>query len=760
MGCDAADINNDGLIDLAVVDMAPDDHIKSKTTMGRMNPRGVEFLTVDIGFHHQHMFNSLQLNRGNGKFSDIGLMSGTSKTDWSWAALLADFDNDGDKDYFITNGYYRLTRNNDWKLMLKEEEKKGRYALTNEDYYNLLLSTPQNKIPNYFFENEGNLHFLNRSEDWADPIETFSTGAAYSDLDADGDLDIIVNNIADEALLYRNNSNLTNNSFSTLNLINTKDKVPIQHSKVTLYAQGIKQFLELTNSRGYQSGVDNQLHFGVKEAVIVDSIIVEWLDGTVNRLSNIPVNQLITVDKKDGKRKSDQRKLDLTLLEEYPVSQLGINYKHRENSFNDFKKEILLPHKQSQMGPALAVGDANGDGLEDFYIGGAKGTSGMLYGQSNKGTFYPAVQTLWEKNKQSEETDALFFDADQDGDLDLYVACGGGGDFEPKSPALQDRLYINDGKGSFARALSALPPMNNNSSTVKAADFDNDGDLDLFVGGRGVPGRYPQPDRSYLLRNDGSKFADVTSELIPDLQQSGMISDVIWSDFDQDDWMDLIVVGEWMPIRFFKNKKGTFKEVSNQTGLGNTNGWWYSIEKIDWNSDNYPDFVIGNVGKNTKYKASKEKPLYLYANDFDNSGSLDIVLASHYKGKLVPIRGRQCSSEQMPFINEKFPTYQEFAEASLHDILDPIAIKEAASFQAQHFESIILENKGNGKFSWHVLPTYAQLAPVRDILVCDINQDHIDDIILVGNMFGTEVETPRYDAGMGLILQGDRLEGV
>jgi len=755
MGCDIADINNDGLLDVGVLDMAANDHVRSKTLMASMNPTFFNALVDQLGYQRQYMFNSLQLNNGNGTFSNIANLSGTAKTDWSWSALFADLDNDGYKDYLVTNGFRRYTLDNDFQIALRKAKNdyRGNIPLTKrKELYNLM---PQIKLANYAFHNKGDLSFENMAKAWGLNKPSYSNGSVYADLDLDGDLDLVINNIDQKAFVYRNNSEkLSSNNYLRVNLIDDSKGSAFYNAKVYIYYNNEQQVLEYAPTRGYQSSVEHNLHFGLGEQEIVDRLVVKWLDGSETVLEDIAANQKLDIHKAKGsKRTLTHTKPSIFTLAD--TKELGIQFSHRENNFDDFSLEGLLPHRQSQLGPFSAVADVNGDGLEDFFIGGASGQPGRLYLQMKNGTFNAAPHQPWVKDAASEDMNSLFFDADGDKDLDLYIVSGGAGEFKVDSPELQDRLYINNGTGKFVKDENALPEILVSGQQVKAADIDRDGDLDLFIGGRIIPGKYPYSPKSYLLENRGGKFIDITKKWAPELENVGLVTDFLFTDFNQDDKPDLIVIGEWMKICMMENKGDVFADVSSKYSTNNLLGWWYSIEEGDFNEDGKPDYLIGNIGKNTKFKASSEEPFHIFTNDFDDNGDQDIVLSNYYKGKKVPVRGRECSSGEMPFIKDKCPSYKSFAEASLEDIYGEKKLAKAKHLESNEFKTILLLSQSDGLYEQVKLPNEVQMSPVNRFLILDSNKDGHQDIILAGNMFHTEVETPRYDSGRGLLLEGD-----
>ena len=743
MGSDYADLNNDLLPDLFVVEMASEDHVRSKQNMATMNTRSFNNL-VKNDYHHQYMVNTLQQNRGNGKFSEIAQITGLAKTDWSWTPLIADFDNDGLKDIFITNGILKDMANQDFRTELNKRFA-GKIQPT---FKEITALQPSTKLRNYGFKNEGNLNFTKNPKNWGLKEKTQSNGAAYADFDNDGDLDLVINNINDTPLLYQNND--TNNFIQIKLNGNAKNKFAIG-SKITITANNTTQYQELYTSRGFISSVQNIINFGVDNAKIIDEILIEWPNKNITKLTNVEANQIISVNQENA---SPLEKINQvqpkTFLKKSSPSQQGIVYKHIENEFDDYKEQILLPHSQSTNGPFIDKSDVNGDGLEDFFIGGAKDQSGELYIQNENGSFKKQNTKTWQNDKQYEDLGVLFLDIDNDNDNDLYVVSGGA-EFEANSNLYQDRIYINDGKGNFSKDKNVLPKINSSGQTIKASDIDGDGDLDLFVGGRVIPNKYPYAPESYILINENGKFYNKTETVAPAIKNVGLVTDAIFSDYDNDNDEDLIIVGEWMPITIFENNNGTFKPIVNDS-LKNTEGLWFSIESTDIDGDGDMDYFVGNLGLNTKYKASAKKPFNVFCDDFDNSGTYDIVLTSNYKGTLVPSRGRECSSQQMPFIKDKFPTFNEFAEASLEDIYGKDALDKALHLKVKMLNSVFLENNGNGNFTIKSLPKMLQIAPIMDFEFIDLNNDKRKEIIAIGNHYNAEVETVRYDASLGSIL--------
>ncbi len=744
MGSDTGDINNDGLLDLMTTDMTPADHYRAKTNMASMNSEVFEKL-VESTNSYQYMTNTLQVNTGLGHFSDVGNLAGISSTDWSWASLIVDVDNDGFKDILVTNGIKKDIDNNDYRAVLNNLSKKT----TIDELFELSKNAPSKRIANYAFKNLGNFEFKKVTKDWGFDTPSFSNGMAYGDLDNDGDLDFVVNNMEDKAFVYKNKAN---GNFLKVKLNGSeKNKFGIG-SKAFIYYDGKQQMVENILTRGYFSSVEPILFFGLGKQTKVDSMKVVWHDGKVNVLKNIEVNKTLKVSYKKA-RLPNYTTSKNTFFAQKESKELGIDFIHKENEFDDFTEEVLLPHQLSQNGPFIASADVNKDGLEDIFIGGAAEQSGILYLQNSEGNYVKNKSQPWQLDKASEDLGVLFFDADSDGDNDLYVTSGGN-EFKDGNPLLQDRLYINDGNGQFRKKKNALPKMYQSTQCVKASDVDNDGDLDLFVGTRLISGKYTFPATSYLLINNNGSFTKASNKKVPDLKNIGMVTDAVFSDIDNDNDNDLIIVGEWMTVTVLENTKGYFKDVSQKYGLDNTSrGMWWSITASDLDNDGDEDYILGNLGKNNKFKASKEHPFKVYANDFDNNGTNDVVLAKFYKTDYVPLRGRECTSQQMPYVAEKFKDYHSFASSKLIDILPEDKVDDAVIYQIENFESIILENK-NGKLIKKSLPNEAQIAPIKSSIVFDINKDGYKDIITVGNHYGVEVETTRYDAGYGAVFLG------
>ncbi|GAB1307857.1 VCBS repeat-containing protein [Urechidicola sp. KH5] len=761
MGVDIADFNNDSFLDILQVDMMAQNNRRQKANMASMNPK-LFWGTVNSGFHYQYMQNNLQLNNGvltDGipNFSDISRITGMSSTDWSWGPLIVDLDNDGLKDVFISNGTRREVNNRDYFNQLKVE-KFGQ-----DEFLEKSLAIPSEKIDNFVYRNNGNLDFDQVNKEWGIEYEGFSNGVVYADLDNDGDLEIVLNNIDDKAVIFENLS-AENNNYLTVDFDGIKGNRNGLGNRVTITTGSEVQMQELTLSRGFQSSVAPELVFGLGKKELIDELKVRWTDGKTQTLKDVNSNQKITLKYTEA--------VEEELVSEEENTKLFVNQKdvfpqhlHVENQYDDFEDQVLLPHKMSQFGPALAIGDLNGDGLEDYFIGAASNYTGKVYLQTKSGFKINEVLDF-EKTLMSEDVHATIFDADQDGDNDLYVVSGGY-EFDPDSKWLQDRLYINDGKGNLTLELGALPKMITSGSKVYAEDLNNDNKLDLVILGRQIPKNYPSPADSYILynmsENGKPKFKNVTEEVIGGFKNLGMATSAEIVDFNKDGDKDIIVVGEWMPIRIFDNENGIFNEVSEKVGLSNdTTGWWWSVKSADFDNDGDIDFMVGNNGLNYKYKASEDETFDIYINDFDKNSKNDIVLSYYNDGVQYPVRGRECSSQQIPAIKTKFKNYESFSEATLIDVYTEKDLESSVHYQVKSFASIYLENN-NGEFELHYLPRIAQLSSVNQILINDYNKDGNLDALVAGNLHMSEVETTRNDASYGALLLGDgqgNFEGI
>lgn len=750
MGVDFGDINNDGLEEILVVEMRPEDYKRSKTTMPAMQPEFFEKL-IYTGFADQYMHNVLQYNHGNGYFSDIAQLCGVEKTDWSWAPLIADFDNDGLKDIYITNGYLRDVYDRDGNAIMDSILKlSDNYVEHLEDGLKYL---PSVKLVNYMFKNESNLKFKKTMKEWGLDQTSFSNGAAYADLDNDGDLDLVVNNINEPAFLYKNNED-GNSNFLKIKCKGPKGNTFGIGTKITIHTKDSLQYVEMRTNRSYLSSSEPIAHFGLASLELIDKVKIEWPDGKVNEYKNIKCNQLFVVDYSDAKSPSEPKPSNDLIFNELTASSVFPPFFHKEIPFDDYKKQILLPHSLSRTGPHISVADINGDGLEDFFVGGAIQQAGQIYIQTTEGTFKNLKNQDIENDAEYKDYGSSFFDADGDGDLDLYVVSGGT-EFREGSSMYLDRLYFNEGKGIFKKRSNSIPVTKSSGSCVTAADIDGDGDLDLFRGGRTIPDKYPFAPESYLLINDGrGNFIDQTKSIAKDLSQCGMVTSAVWENISGDKNPELILVGEWMPITIFQNNNGKLEKTNpSEFNLQNTEGWWNRIVGTDLDNDGDVDFVAGNLGLNYKFHASPEKPFDVYCDDFDQNGTYDIVLAKKNGNQMVPVRGKQCSSEQVPSIASKFPTYNSFANAQLKDIYGE-GLETALHLQAKLFESVMLLNE-NGKFKIVPLPIQAQFSTIQGITIDDFDGDKINDIIIAGNLYQAEIETTRADGSIGLFLKGN-----
>ena len=637
MGADIADYNNDLLTDIFTADMSFDTHERSKRNMPSMSP-SLFWTRVIIGWHYQYMSNTLQLNNGNGTFSEIAQLAGVNKTDWSWAAFFADLDRDGYKDLTITNGIKKDIFDNDAPTIINAQAKNGEIKLDQ-----LLDLYPSSKRANYLFRNRGDLTFNDVSSEWGFTEEVNSNGAAYADLDRDGDLDIVINNIDDNVSLYENHSNeLDDHHYIAIKINGIDQNTEGIGTKVYIWSGNLSTVQEVQPTRGYISRVTSDLFFGLGNNTSIDSILIEWPDLTYSIIRDVDIDQRLELDQSKLESQPRQRLATNTKQIMDIASTLNLNLAHQENSFDDYKKQVLLPHSYAQNGPALSIGDIDNNGTDDLYFGGAHGLRGQLLGQNAKGKF-ELVNGPWEQDYLYEDISSLFFDSDNDGDMDLYVVSGGF-EHEEGHQLYQDRLYLNNGDGTFVKDEGALPDLRISGQSIVSGDIDNDGDLDLFVGGRVLPWKYPKEPASYLLINTNGKFSVAQNQ--PDqFEELGMVTDAELIDMDYDDDLDLIVVGEWMHPMIFENDDGEFVDASDQYGLTKAVGWWYSLIAGDFDSDGDIDFVAGNLGLNNKFKASEKKPLHIYYDDFDGNESFDPILAHVENDQILPYRGRECSSE-------------------------------------------------------------------------------------------------------------------
>ena len=750
MGMDIADINNDGLLDIFEVEMLPENRKRAVENMASMNRNKFEEI-VRHTLRPQYMRNTLHLNRGQGMLSEIAQLSGVTKTDWSWGTILLDLDDDGLRDIFVTNGIGKDMKNRDDTRTGNKLSKESGGNLTVEQHSNVFKST---KVQNYAFKNKDGIKFEKYSDQWGFDYKGFSNGLCYADFDNDGDMDLVVNNLNDSPIIYKNTSAQRGNNYINFEFKGNNKNVNGIGSKLTLYTPTGMQYHEHYTVRGFQSCSQAIMHFGLGTETTIDSLEVIWPNGKKQRIKGpIAVNQTMRLSQEAAGERFTSGPVGTARLLNGASAQFGFSYQHKEALYDDFDKEILIPHKMSQNGPGLATADVNKDGTDDVYIGGAAGFAGALFISQANGKYARSENQFMEFDKKHEDMGACFFDANGDGHLDLYVVSGSN-EFDARSDFYQDRLYINDGKGNFTRNVQSLPKINGSGSCVHPADFDKDGDIDLFVGGRIEPGKYPHGDPSYLLVNENGKFKNIAPETFGNNGNLGMVTSAVWSDFDKDGDDDLFVVGEWMGIHLYENVNGKFKNISSDKGFKDTEGWWFKIQKVDIDNDGDDDYVCGNIGLNHKFKASNEKPFQVFCDDFDNTGTSDIVLAFEQDDKLYPVRGRDCSSEQMPFILDKYPTFSSFGDAEVYDIIGE-KIESAYHKKAKTFTSIILINN-NGEFEKKELPIEAQFSPIMGVESYDFDGDGLKDLVTVGNMFQTEAETSQADAGFGLIMMNKK----
>ena len=756
MGIDITDVNNDHFPDIITLDMLPENNLRRKTVSGAGATYYNYINNVEYGYEFQYMRNMLHANNGDGTFSEIGQMAGIHQTEWSWSSLFMDVDNDGYRDLLITNGFPKDVTDKDY-VMFKREV--GAF----KNYRSLIDSIPVLKIPNYAFQNHGDFNFSDKTKEWGMNQSSFSNGAAFADLDNDGDLDYVVNNINDVAFLYENalydGEKKSRNNYLRVKLKGDPKNKSGLGAKITIKHGNKIQYVDHSIYRGYLSTVEDAVHFGIGESTVVDSVTVVWPDGNTQVLANVKPNQMVKIEYTESKKQPAAVKQPARLGRYFRevADEYGLKYRHQEWDKIDFYRQRTLPHKFSQAGPGIAVGDVNGDHIEDFILGGSSLYDATIFRQKSDGTFAESI-LIKTRDKKSEDEGLLLFDADNDNDLDLYMVSGSY-EGEAGEDRYEDRLYINDGKGNFKLAGDALPSTIASGSCVRAADFDGDGDLDLFVGGRVVPGAYPLAPESYLLRNDNGKFSDVTEAIAKGLKYAGMITDALWTDFDGDDKIDLILAGEFIPIMVFRNTGSELTKVV-ASGLENYSGWWNSISAADFDKDGDPDYILGNLGLNNYYKISNDQPLRVYAKDFDANGSIDAILSCYFKSEDGEMREYPTHfwdelNSQSPKFRNQFSSYKQYGATTMEQLLKPYDTTGVSVLQANYSQSSYIENLGNGRFSIHALPKAAQVAPVNGTVITDVNGDGWSDVILIGNDYGNEVFSGRYDASAGLVLIGD-----
>jgi len=759
MGLDAADVDNDGWTDVYTTDMLPEGEHRLKTTT-QFDGWDAYQARVRNGYHHQAMRNMLQRNNRDGTFSDIGQLAGVARTDWSWSALIADLDLDGEKDIVVTNGIAKDLTAQDFVAFLgttqtmREATNNGRSRVDFRKLIDMMSTTP---LPNYAFHNVGGARFVNEAKRWGLDTPSISSGAAYGDLDGDGALDLVVNNIDQEAFVYRNNARTLHpeRRYLRVQLVGEGKNRFAVGARVTAYSGGALFMQEQSPVRGFQSSVDYVLDFGLGERAVVDSVHVVWPDARVSLLRNVPTNQLLTVSQATSTPAAPAQVPPTPPLMTDVTELAALGFTHRENDFVDFGREPLLPKLLSTEGPTVAVGDVNGDGLDDVYIGGAKEQPGRLALQRRDGSFTASDEDVFAPDAISEDVGAVFFDANGDGRPDLYVVSGGS-EYSDGAPALQDRLYLNDGRGHLRRAPHALPPESSSGSRVVAADYDGDGAIDLFVGGRVEPWRYGLSPGSLLLRNDGrGRFTNVIADRAPELERVGMVTDGSWRDVDGDGRLDLIVVGEWMPITVFRNEGGGRLRRLGVRGLENSDGWWNRIVAGDFTGDGRVDFIVGNLGENAGLRATAREPTTMVVKDFDENGSFEQILTAVNQGRRYPLSLRDDLLRALPMLAKRLPTYASYAGKSLEDVFTSGELKDAVVRHARTFATTLVRNEGNGRFTLVPLPQEAQVAPVYGILASDVDRDGHTDLLLGGNFDGFRPEIGRVAASYGLLLRGD-----
>ena len=783
MGNDLADFNNDGLLDVVVLDMLPEREKIRKSSVSA-DPFDIYDAKLSFGYYHQVRRNTLQLNRGPAirhkgtsrptfhLFSEVGQLAGIHATDWSWTPLFVDLDNDGYKDLFISNGIFRRSNDLDYLNYIKKKETQaliGRQdpagtpvPIERDKLTEIVRHIPSVPEANYAFHSNGDLTFKNRASEWGLGDPGFSSGAAYADFDNDGAMDLVVNNVNAAAAIYKN---LLYQADTNSSQISNYLKVRLAGGGLNIFGLGAKVILhyqdkiffqELMATRGFQSSVEPVLNFGLGAVNRLDSLEVIWPTGDYQVLKDLPVNQTITLNQTHAKaaynyssRRNDQR-MFRNISED-----VQLEYLHQENRFIEFNREPFIPHFLSTEGPACAIADVNGDGLEDVYLGGAKHQPGKLFLQNRQGGFEAAANPAFVNDKVGEDVDAAFFDANGDDLPDLYVVSGGN-EFFGRAEALRDRLYLNEGNGAFRKTEDGLPELYTNGACVKPADIDNDGDMDLFVGSRSRPRLYGIIPESYLLINDGhGKFTDETSALAPDLLKVGMVTDAVWVDLNKDTYRDLIVVGEWMPITIFHNLNGELVDVTEKYGLEGTHGWWNTVAAADFNQDGFVDLVAGNLGLNSILKTAGNKPVRLFINDFSGNGKLDQILTYFHGGKSYPMASGEQMFVNIPSLRTKYPAYAAYAGELLEDIFPSEQLEAATIRTATEFASVLLMNNGDETFDVEPLPVEAQFSPIHAILVDDFNDDGKADLLLGGNFYGVPPDQGRYDASYGSLLLGD-----
>ncbi|WP_276485394.1 VCBS repeat-containing protein [Paraflavitalea pollutisoli] len=763
MGNDIADVNNDGLPDIFTLDMLPEDNHRQKLLFAPDNYEKFD-LNLRSGFHYQYMRNMLQLNNGTTpgthlqsgnkrsiSFRETAQQAGVSNTDWSWAPLLADYDNDGWKDLFVTNGYLRDFTNMDFiKYMNDYLQGKGR--LQREDVLDLVHQIPSSNLTNYVFANNGDGNFTNKTQAWGITKSSNSNGAAYADLDNDGDLDLVINNINEPAFLYRNETNGTQH-YLQVKLKGAGGNTQGLGARLTLYHQGQQQLLEQMPTRGYLSTVSTVLHAGLGKTNSIDSLRITWLGGQEQVLRQVKADQVVPLDEKDSRPATRQAPIPAPFFRETtsPVQQ-----SYATNTINDFKRQPLLVNPQSFNTPCLVKGDVNGDGLEDIYAGASGGQAARLYLQQPGGRFTRSQQSAFDADKNHEDADAVFFDANGDGHIDLYVASGGYHHFLPDDGILQDRLYLNNGKGQFTKSNDALPLLHVSKSCVRVQDINGDGAADLFVGGRVVPGRYPETPESFLLINDGKgHFSNQVATIAPALQKAGMITDAAWIDMNGDKQPDLVIAGEWMPIQVFMAGNKQLQPATTQYFEKPYSGWWNKLLIADFNKDGRPDIIAGNNGLNTQCRVSDQEPATLYYKDFDDNGAIDPICCFYIQGKEYPYVTRDELLDQMSIMRTRFVDYKSYADATMETIFTKEELNGVNKLQANYLATAYFASGTDGKLHLQALPATVQSSPIYTITRLDYDKDGVEDLLLCGNVNRARLRFGKSDANFGVLLRGD-----
>lgn len=750
MGSDIADVNNDALPDIFTLDMLPETNERIKLSSGDDNYDKYKIL-VNSGFHHQSMRNMLQLNNGNGTFSEVGQLMGISNTDWSWSALFADFDGDGWKDLFVTNGYEKDYTNMQFLKFTMDEKIKARQTGAGPDLQQIINQMPSIQVGNFLFRNNGDLTFTKKTNEWGISRTFKSNGAAYADLDNDGDPDLLINTMNEKAVVYRNNS--SENAKATFLKIDLKKSNPnrvIVGSKVLIYSAGKIQHQEFSPVRGFQSCMYVPLTFGTHGQAVVDSIRVIWPDHKTQLIQQVTTKNTLTPRYEDAQEIYSYKPVAQTLFQENAL----LNWKHSPVDTVDFKRQLLLSKIYSYSGPKITKGDVNEDGLEDVYICGPRHQAGALFLQQPDGTFKLSVNASFENDKEHQDEDAVFFDSEGDGDLDLYVVSGGFL-FNENHPLLQDRLYLNDGRGNFKKAIGAIPSETLAGSCVASFDIDGDKDLDLFVGSRFIPGQYPVSPRSMFLVNDGNgKFSEGIKTIAPDLERIGMVCDAKAVDINKDRKMDLVVAGEWTPIKIYINQGGKLMDESSKWFSQSTNGWWNCILEDDFDQDGDPDLMIGNYGLNNQFKVTADQPATLVYKDFNSDGQVDPFFCYYIDGQSFPYASRDEALGQVSFLKQRFPDYTSYSNTTLETIFSKEELKDATTLRADLLKTVYLENKGND-FEIKDLPIQAQFSPVYSIAAFDIDQDGDKDVVMGGNETNVRVRLGKTDANRGFVFLND-----